>query len=210
MVVKVPTGASHYSTGEISVSGTAKTLPDNKLYDLNEIKGKIRISYYTDWDLVTKDPSKSVDKGDKTYFLVDVQNQGNAKDKFFQDIANSIELKDYDITFVYPPDVEIDEKSTEEVKITVKTSEKTPAGEYYIEFYSYPEDVDKYRESDNEYYFIKFKLTVEPDFVEQYLLPSVIVFIIVIIIVIAKLFVFNKNKKISGRSLFKLNRTNNS
>jgi hypothetical protein len=200
VMITVPPKISHYSKGEVVISGLVKTSPDNKMYRTNEAMGKIRIEYYYDWNLESPDVTGSVDKGNDLSFKAEIINSGNARDIFFQDVINSDVLKDHDIEVEFPVNIEIAEKSTETVEVVVKTSEKTPKGTYPIEFVSYPTDVDENRNEANPFYHIRFVLTVEPDFIEEYLVPSLLG---ITIILIAVIYVLVKPKR--GKVKVKMN-----
>lgn len=188
VIVEVPSGTSYTSRGELRIFGTVTTQPDGEVYSINDVYGVVRINYYEDWSLKSSDMSKSVKKGEKVVFEVDIANLGNGKDVFFQTIENDIALKRSNIYLDFPANTEIDEKEARTIEISVDTSTNTPDGVYFIELYSYPIDINKVDLSGDPFYLIKFKLTVEQGLVEKYLYPSVIVTAIVIIIIAVKLF----------------------
>jgi hypothetical protein len=191
--VSVPERTSYYSLGELTITGSVTTLPGNEVYSLNEIDGIIRISYYDDWKLTSSKLTRTIKKGETSIFEVNLHNMGNGNDIFFQSIKNENKLIKNDIKFEYPVNIELDERSTTKFDFIVTTSDKTPKGEYVIEFCSKPTDInDDEDKSGNYLYCIQFVLTVEPGTVEQYMIPSAVIFIIVLIVVFVKIVKHNK------------------
>jgi uncharacterized membrane protein len=186
VTVFVPPETSYYSKGELKVFGTAKTLPDNEIYTINEIKGKIRIQYYYAWTMASSDITTKVSKGDTAVIKVNVVNLGNGDDVFYQDMNGKDKLIKSKMNVDFPNNIEIKEKSNEEVKIKIKTTSDTPAGEYQFEFLSYPTDVKDKADSQDPNYLIKFKLIVEPDFVEEYFVLSIVAIAIILIVIVVK------------------------
>lgn len=200
VIVIVPPETSFYSKGELKVTGTAVTYPDNRMYSVNEINGKIRILYYEDWQISSTEVSKTIKRGETATYRITIHNLGNGQDIFFQDVGNSNELRKSDIRVEFPINTELDEKSSKDIILKVKTNENTPPGSYPIEFLSYPTDVEDIEGTENEFYKITVLLIIEPDFIEEYLWPSLIITVIIIVIVAVKLVLISnkrteKNKK---------------
>jgi hypothetical protein len=185
--VTVPPGTSFYSRGELKVSGTATTSPDGVTHSINEITGVIRIMYYDDWNVYSPDISKVITRGDSVTFEVEILNRGNGNDVFFQTIDNVDKLKKNHIYADFPVNIELEEKAKETIEVRIDSSDSTPEGEYYIDFYSYPVDVEQVEELDNQFYRIKFKLVIEPVVYEKYFYHSVAITIIALILISVKI-----------------------
>jgi hypothetical protein len=193
--VYVPEETSYYSVGELRISGTATTVPGNEVYDLNEIDGIIRIIYYDEWKLTCSKIARTLTKGDIAVFEVMLHNMGNGNDIFFQSVSNDNKLMKKDIKLEYPVNVDLDEKSVTKFDVIVTTSDKTPKGDYVIEFCSKPTDINNDEDKVGNYlYCLQFIITVEPDTFEQLMIPSVVIFIILVIIVFVKIVRRNDKK----------------
>ena len=192
--VTVPEGTSFYSVGELTITGTATTVPGNEKHSLNELEGIIRITYYDDWKLTCSKLTRTITRGELAVFEVNLFNMGNGNDIFFQSVSNENKLVKNDIKLEYPANIELDEKSTTKFDFIVSTTDKTPKDEYVIEFCSKPTDIGEGDKTGNYLYCIQFVLTVEPDALEQYLIPSAAIFIIVLIIVFVKIVKHNDRK----------------
>jgi hypothetical protein len=198
VIVNVPSGMSYWAFGNVTVFGTVETLPDNNKYEINNISGIVRIKQYSDWNISSLKTSQSINKGDTTIFKVNVTNSGNGvepfafefdsdKLKWFSEKGFNIQSETYHIN--------IDEKQSKEVKITVKTSKETPPGDYEIDLRIGNHESIELSQIENHSKHIIFLLNVKPDFVDKYFFLSTIIVIIFVIIICVKIISIKKRSK---------------
>ncbi|UCH90077.1 MAG: hypothetical protein JSV49_05390 [Thermoplasmata archaeon] len=187
VIVDVPSEISFNSKGELSLTGTVRTLPNDDIYQLRDVNGLVRIQYYADWDLSTPELKNSVKKGEQTVFKVNINNLGNARDIFYQSVHNEKTLLGSEIKIEFPSTMEVGEKAKRTFEIVVKTNKDTPSGEYPIRVSSYPTDINEIKAAGGQAYQIEFTLIVEPTFIEKYWIPSLIVIVIILIIIVVKI-----------------------
>jgi len=139
--IRVPTETSTTVDAIITVGGTAMPFPAGPADDETEIDplyGTIIVDQYFRYEVASDPHYIEAEPGEEVQFKVTVRNEGNGKDQFEISVSNldDLEKDDFEIS-VDPEMIEVPEKGSGTVVITVKTPE---AG--IGEFVNYEKNID--------------------------------------------------------------------
>ncbi len=120
VTVYIPPATSYYTSGLLVVGGSITLFPGSVRYNIPPVTSTIKVNQYHGFTIRCQEPLQEIHPGEQTGFYIDINNMGNARDKFEINIINQEELETKGFKLeLNPATISIPEAKNATVKLNI-------------------------------------------------------------------------------------------